>query len=80
MVVIDSGVGGVLMVNVRVFCTACGGDKESCSVNVCEVVPAAAGVPVIAPVCALSERLAGRAGVTDHVYGGKPPEPLTAAP
>jgi len=67
MVIIDSGAGGGLMVNVRVFCTACGGDKESCSVNVCEVVPSVTGVPVIAPVVVSSERLAGRSGVTDHV-------------
>lgn len=78
MVVIESGAGGGLIVKLRVFCTACGGDKESCSVNVCEVVPTVTGVPVIAPVCVLNVRLAGSAGVTDHVYGGKPPEPLTA--
>ena len=67
MVIIDSGAGGGLMVNVRSFCTVCGGDKESCSVNVCGVVPTVTGVPVIAPVCVSSERLAGSAGVTDHV-------------
>ena len=65
--VIDRAAGGGWMVNVRDFCTVCGGDKESCSVNVSVVAPAVTGVPVIAPVVVSNERLAGSAGVTDHV-------------
>ena len=53
--------------------------EVSRSVNVCEVVPCVAGVPVIAPVVVSNERFAGSGGETDHVYGGAPPEPLTEA-
>ena len=69
--------GAALMVKLSVFCTVWGGFELSRSVNVCDVVPCVVGVPVIAPVAALNERLARSAGVTDHVYGGVPPEPLS---
>jgi len=36
-------------------------------------------VPVIAPVEVFSERPAGSAGVTDHVYGPVPPDAATVA-
>jgi hypothetical protein len=48
-------------------------------VNVWIVVACVVGMPLIAPVAVSSERLAGSAGETDHVYGASPPEPLTEA-
>ena len=47
--------------------------------NVCVVVPCVVGVPEIAPLAGSSARFGGSAGVTDHVYGGVPPEPLSEA-
>jgi len=67
------------MVKLRDVSTICGGIEESARVNVCGVVPTVLGVPVIAPLCVLSERPAGSAGVTDHKYGSEPPEPPTEA-
>ena len=67
------------MVKLSVCSTVWEGAEVSRSANVCEVVPCVVGVPVIAPVVVSNERLAGSAGVTDHVYGGAPPEPLTEA-
>jgi len=37
------------------------------------------GVPVIAPVEVFSERPAGSAGVTAHVYGAVPPDAANVA-
>jgi hypothetical protein len=58
---------GALMVKLSVCCTVWEGVELSRSVNVWEVVPCVVGVPVIAPVVVFNERLAGRAGETDHV-------------
>ena len=76
--VIDKMDGAGLIVRERDSCTVCGGDEESCNANVCELVPCAAGVPVIAPVAVSNTRLAGSAGVTDQLYGVTPPDPPTA--
>ena len=76
--VIDNTGGAVSIVKERDFCTVCGGDEESCNVNVYEPVPCAAGVPVIAPVVVSNARLAGSAGATDQLYGVIPPDPPTA--
>ena len=70
---------GGLMVKLRDVATVCGGTEESTRVNVCELVPTVVAVPVIAPLCVLSERPVGSAGVTDHKYGSAPPEPPTEA-
>jgi hypothetical protein len=59
--------------------TVCEGAELSRSVNVCVVVAAVVGVPVMAPVAGSNERLGGSAGVTDHVYGSAPPEPPSEA-
>ena len=67
------------MVKTRDLCTGGRSVEESRSVKVCELVPAVFGVPVIAPVVVLNPRLGGSGGVTDHVYGVVPPEPLTDA-
>jgi hypothetical protein len=56
-----------MMVKVSVCWTVCEGAEVSRSVNVCVVVAAVVGVPVIAPVAEFNERLAGSAGETDHV-------------
>ena len=72
------GLGG-LIVKARDLCTGGRSVEESCNVKVCELVPAVFGVPVIAPVVVSNPRLGGSAGVTDHVYGAVPPEPLTDA-
>ena len=56
-----------MMVKVSVCWTVWEGAELSRSVNVCDVVPCVAGVPVIAPVVVFNERLAGSAGETDHV-------------
>jgi hypothetical protein len=55
------------MVTLSVCSTVCEGAELSRSVNVCVVVAAVVGVPVIAPVFVSNERLAGSAGATDHV-------------
>ena len=55
------------------------GAEVSRSVNVCVVVAAIVGVPVIAPVVVSNDRWAGSAGEMDQVYGGAPPEPLSEA-
>jgi hypothetical protein len=75
--VIVGGLLGGLIVNARDLCTGGRSVEESCSVKVCELVPAVFGVPVIAPVVVLKPRLGGSGGVTDHVYGVVPPDPLT---
>jgi hypothetical protein len=67
------------MVKLSVCSTAWEGAEVSRSVNVCVVVAAVVGLPVIAPVARFNERLAGSAGETDHVYGSAPPEPLREA-
>ena len=51
---------------------------ESVTVSVTVVEPAAVGVPVMAPVLELMERLAG-SPVADHVYGVAPPVAATLA-
>jgi hypothetical protein len=76
-VVIVGGTGDELMVNERDCWTVCTGDEESLSEKVCEEVPCAVGMPVIAPVVWSNERLAGSAGVTDQLYGVTPPDPPT---
>ena len=58
---------GGSMVKLSVCSTVCEGAELSRSVNVCVVVAAVVGVPVIAPVAVSNERLAGSAGETDHV-------------
>jgi hypothetical protein len=55
-----------VMVKLSACSTIWEGAEVSRSVNVCEVVPWVVGVPVIAPVVAFNERLAGSAGVTNH--------------
>ena len=67
VVIIVSVAGGGMMVKVSVCWTVCEGAEVSRSVNVCVVVAAVVGVPVIAPVAVFKERLAGSAGETDHV-------------
>ena len=79
MVVIVSTAGGGWIVMLSVCWTICEGAELSRRVNVCVVVAAVVGVPVIAPVAVSNERLAGSAGATDHLYGSAPPEPLTEA-
>ena len=54
------------MVKLREVSNVCGGTEESTRVNICELVSTVLGVPMIAPLCVLNERLAGSAGVTDH--------------
>ena len=66
-------------VKLRVCWTVWEGAELSRSVNVCVVVACVVGVPVMAPVAVSNERLAGSAGVTDHVYGSAPPAPLSEA-
>ena len=78
-VVIASMAGTGRMVKVSVCWTVCEGAEVSRSVNVWVVVACVVGVPVIAPVSVSNERVAGSAGVTDHVYGSAPPEPLSEA-
>ena len=56
----------------------CVGPVESVAVTVTVLVPAAVGVPEIAPVVALIPRPAGRL-VADQVNGAVPPVPATAA-
>ena len=58
---------GGRMVKLSVCSTVCDGTELSRSVNVCVVVAAVVGVPVIAPVAVSNERLPGSAGETDHV-------------
>ena len=58
---------GGWMVKLSVCSTVCEGAELSRSVNVCVVVAAVVGVPVIAPVAVSNERLAGSAGETDQV-------------
>jgi hypothetical protein len=55
------------MVKLSGCSTVCEGTELSRSVNVCVVVAAVVGVPVIAPVAVSNERLAGSVGETDHV-------------
>jgi len=55
------------MIKLSVCSTVCDGAELSRSVNVCAVVAAVVGVPVIAPVAVSNERLAGSAGETDQV-------------
>jgi hypothetical protein len=55
------------MVKLSVCSTVWEGAELSRSANVWVVVAAVVGVPVIAPVAVSNERLAGSAGVTDHV-------------
>jgi hypothetical protein len=59
---IVSGCGGIMIVIVSDFCTACSGDDESSNLNIGVVVPGAVGVPVIVPPVASKKRPAGRAG------------------
>ena len=61
-VVIKSGCGVVVIVIVKGFCTASGGDDTSCNLNIGVVVPRSVGVPVIVPVVASKKRPAGRSG------------------
>jgi hypothetical protein len=67
VVVIVSTAGGGSIVKLSVCSTAWEGAEVSRNVNVCVVVAAIVGVPVIAPVAVFNERLAGSAGETDHV-------------
>ena len=78
-VVIVTAAGGGVTVTLSVCWTVCAGTELSRSENVCVVVPSAVGVPVTAPLAALSVRPFGNAGATDHVYGGVPPEPMSEA-
>ena len=77
--VIASTAGAGRIVRLSVCWTVWEGAELSRSVNVWVVVACAAGVPVIAPVAASKERLAGSPGETDHVYGSAPPDPLSEA-
>jgi hypothetical protein len=70
---------GGRMAKLSVCSTVWEGAELSTSVNVCVVVAAVVGVPVMAPVAVSNESLAGSAGETDQVYGSAPPEPLTDA-
>jgi hypothetical protein len=55
------------MVMLSVCWTVWDGAEVSRNVNVCVVVAAVIGVPVIAPVVVSNERWAGSAGETDQV-------------
>jgi hypothetical protein len=55
------------MAKLSVCSTVCEGAELSRSVNVCIVVAAVVGMPVIAPVAASNERLPGSVGDTDQV-------------
>jgi hypothetical protein len=55
------------MVMLSVCWTVWDGAEVSRSVNVCVVVAAVVGVPVIVPVDVSNERWAGSAGETDQV-------------
>jgi hypothetical protein len=79
VVIIVSVAGGGTMVKLSDCSTVWEGAELSSSVNVCVVVAAVVGVPLITPVAASNERFAGSAGETDHVYGSAPPEPLRDA-
>ena len=54
------------------FCDA-DAPAESCTVAVKLEVPATVGVPLMAPVLALSVRPAGSEPEVDQLYGGCPP-------
>ena len=57
----------------------CRDEPESVAVIVKAVEPAAVGVPEITPVAASSERPGGKSPITENVYGGVPPVPVTWA-
>jgi hypothetical protein len=67
VVVIASTAGAGWIVKLSVCWMVCEGAELSRSVNVCVVVAAVVGVPVIAPVAVSNERLAGSVGETDQV-------------
>ena len=79
MVVIASAAAAGRTVKLSVCWTVCEGAELSRKVNVWVVVACVVVVPVMAPVAISNERLAGSAGVTDHVYGSAPPAPLSEA-
>jgi hydroxymethylglutaryl-CoA reductase len=79
VVIIVSVAGGGTTVKLSVCWTVWDGAELSVSVNMCVVVACVVGVPVIVPAAVSSERLAGSAGETDHVYGSAPPEALREA-
>ena len=79
MVVIVSAAAAGRTVKLSVCWTVCEGAELARKAKVWVVVASVVAVPVMAPVAVSNERLAGSAGVTDHVYGSAPPAPLSEA-
>ena len=70
-------VSRVAMVSVKGFTTTCGGVPESVTVNVSAAVPAANGVPLIAPVEVLNVKPNGSVSVNCQVSAPVPPAAIS---